>query len=251
MLRAWVRMGIGASLSVGLHVGVAEQLVQLKRLPETAGPMAVEMFTVVTQPPKPERVPALEKPKPEPPAPVTPRPVAQLRAPETKPAPPPDFDPPSSELTGSTLVGSGDGSWSTSALGNGLASTGPIVVPRERPQPRPAAVAPPPPKRKMPVIVPLGSLSRKPRPPALDQRLLANYPSAAKSAGIAGHALVAARIDPDGRVKKASVLSDSGAGFGEACRRTVVGSVWQPPLGSDGRPVTTVVRYRCRFEVNR
>jgi len=251
MLRAWVRMGVGASLSVGLHLGVAGQLSRLNSSPETTGLTAVEMFTVVTPPPKPEPVPAPEKPKPEPPAPVTPRPVAQLRAPETKPAPPPDLDPPSSELTGSTLVGSGDGSWSTSALGNGLASTGPIVVPRERPQPRPTAVAAPPPEPRRPVIVPLNRLSRKPRPPALDQRLLANYPSAAKSAGIAGHALVAARIDPDGRVKQASVLSDSGAGFGEACRRTVVGSIWQPPLGADGHPVATVVRYRCRFEVNR
>ena len=45
------------------------------------------------------------------------------------------------------------------------------------------------------------------------------------------------------------VVSETAAGFGRACRDTLTGSRWTPPLDRDGHAVTTVIHYTCRFEV--
>lgn len=58
-----------------------------------------------------------------------------------------------------------------------------------------------------------------------------------------------ARVDADGRVRTAAILSESESGFGSACQRTLLGSVWTPPLNAEGQRVGTWVRYVCRFRI--
>ena len=93
--------------------------------------------------------------------------------------------------------------------------------------------------------------TRRPRPPPLNGVLRRNYPPEARRSGQAGTAIVAARIGPDGRVGSPSIVSESGPGFGRACLRTLMGSVWTPPLDRNGRAVATRISYTCRFQVNR
>jgi TonB family protein len=97
--------------------------------------------------------------------------------------------------------------------------------------------------------VALADLSRAPIAPALDAALERNYPAAARDAGVAGTAVVRVRIAASGRAEAVRILSASGDDFGQACRRTLLGSVWQPPLDGHGAAVSTEISYTCRFEV--
>jgi hypothetical protein len=62
---------------------------------------------------------------------------------------------------------------------------------------------------------------------------------------------VEARIEPDGRVRSVTLAGESFAGFGDACKKTLIGSRWSPPRDHDGRAVATRIRYTCRFMVDR
>jgi TonB family protein len=94
-------------------------------------------------------------------------------------------------------------------------------------------------------------LSRRPEPPALGDLLRKNYPVEARRLGLEGLARVRARIDPDGVARASAVLSATDRSFGEACRRTVEGSIWSPPVDLQGRTVSSHIQYTCRFEVQR
>ncbi|MEY4508556.1 MAG: hypothetical protein RLZZ450_678 [Pseudomonadota bacterium] len=98
-------------------------------------------------------------------------------------------------------------------------------------------------------LVSLGSLSRPPRAPALDQALAANYPRSAHDLGMSGEAVVRARILADGQVGPTTVIVASAPEFGKACQRTLAGSRWSAPLDATGRPVATELSYKCVFEV--
>lgn len=100
-------------------------------------------------------------------------------------------------------------------------------------------------------LVALGSLSRPPAAPLLDQALAANYPRPAHDLGLSGEAVVRARILSDGQVGPTAVLVASSPEFGRACQRTLAGSRWSAPLDARGRPVATELRYKCVFEVTR
>jgi hypothetical protein len=99
-------------------------------------------------------------------------------------------------------------------------------------------------------VVPLGNLSRRPAPPALDSLLRSYYPSDARRLALGGVAVVRARIAASGRVQSAWIASESRSGFGAACRKTLLGSRWTPPLDQSGRAVMTDVSYTCRFRVD-
>jgi outer membrane biosynthesis protein TonB len=98
-------------------------------------------------------------------------------------------------------------------------------------------------------LVALGSLSRAPRAPSLDDALAANYPKNAHELGLAGQAVVRARILSTGEVAATHVLLASAPEFGKACQRTLAGSRWSAPLDAAGRPVATELSYKCVFEV--
>jgi len=61
---------------------------------------------------------------------------------------------------------------------------------------------------------------------------------------------VRARIDPSGHVGLANITFESGDGFGKSCQRTLLASVWTPPLDRKGKPVSTWVTYRCKFRID-
>jgi TonB family protein len=199
-------------------------------------------------------------PPPAPPPPKAPEPPAaeqRAKPPKSKPLEPVNPAPaatpsPAVDLRGVTLTNdSGGGAW-TSAVGDGSALQGPVGPIGARTPLQPSAAAPMPsaPSRvEEPGLVSLGDLSSKPVPPELAGNLADRYPAAAKERRIGGSASVEARIEPDGRVRRVVLKSESFAGFGDACRQTLLGSRWSPPRDREGQRVATVVRYTCRFVV--
>ena len=196
------------------------------------------------------------KPPPEPVAPLpdppSPEPKA-ARRPAVKPAPPAPPAEPVPEPApspGVTLAGEGTGNAFSMPLGTG-GSLQPTRAPAAAlllPVPvRPSA--PPVAPVDAPKLVAVGDLSSKPTPPALGPALERNYPADARRRGLSGTAKVRARIDPDGVVRRVSLVEESGAGFGAACSRTLTGSRWAAPKDKAGRSVATEIRYTCRFVV--
>ena len=243
------------AIASGLAHGI--MLAALSRAPEpprVTPKLAAVSFDVVAPEPPP-RAPKEPEIKPSPetqaarvlPARPSPRSVAAEREPDDRSAPPPVDAP--IDLTGVTLS-SGDGSWS-SAIGNGSPITGPLKMgsgaPRvgERSAPTDAK-----PSERIRVLG-AEDLSRRPQPPALGDLLRGNYPVEARRLGLEGFARVRARIDPDGVARACTVLAATDRSFGEACRRTVDGSIWSPPVDLQGRTVSSHIQYTCRFEVQR
>jgi protein TonB len=239
---------LAACLASSLAHGVAYASLALAPAPIQERPPS-RVSVRVREQPKPERP---EAPQPEPPQPEPPKPKPRERErtppPEVAAAPPPEAAP----LAGVTLTNeAGTGTFS-SLVGDGSAFRGPLgpVAPRVEPKlpaPRPSATGP----RLAPAVplVALADLSEKPRPPALGNALRQHYPVDARQRGLGGTATVRARVDPDGRVRKVELVSETFAGFGEACRRTLTGSEWTPPRDREGRAVSTAIRYTCRFVV--
>ncbi len=198
--------------------------------------------------------PAAEIAEPEelrarPPATRNPTPAATPTTPTPVTAEPPPAAAAPLDLTGVTLTG--DQGAFNMPTGNGEARMGPIG-PGIRPAAAPIAGAvPTPPAPAGPPLVALSDLSERPSPPSLESALLAHYPPDARQRGLSGTATVRARIEPDGVVRRIQTLSESVPGFGEACRKTVLGSRWGAPRDRDGRLVATEIRYTCRFLVNR
>jgi len=202
----------------------------------------------VTSSPKPEQVvPPVPAPKPLPPK-------ASARAPERSSAPQPQAAPPppaAAELPpndGVTLAGDGTGNAFSMPLGNG----GALALANVRtPSPPPLAPSVPSSVPRVPEapVVAVGDLSARPSPPSLGAALERNYPADARQRGLSGSAKVRARIDPDGVVRRVSLVEESAAGFGGACSRTLNGSRWAAPKDKAGRSVATEIRYTCRFVV--
>jgi len=197
--------------------------------------------------PTPSRAPEAAPERPRAPS------ARNAAAPEPKPQapliPPSPSPSPTLDLSGITLSNDsgqgfamplGNGSPLHGAIGLGTAGTG---------SGSPAA-APAAPALEGPPLVRVQDLSEHPRPPALEGLLRQNYPAEARQRGLRGTARVRARIDPDGVIRRAHVLEESGSGFGLACQRTVLGSRWSAPRGQNGAAVATEIVYTCHFEVD-
>ena len=247
--RAKISLLLAFGISVGVH-GVA--YASLSRTPLESA--ARELVSEVNF-----EVKSLPEPPPEPePAPKAPEPVAKSNAPVVQAALPNQPLPvatataataaPALDLSGVTLTND-TGSGFVMPVGDGSALHGPIglgIRQQGSASAAPgAAVAP-----KPPGLVAASDLSEHPRPPALGGLLRANYPEEARQRGLAGTASVRARIDPDGVIRSARLLSESSGGFGSACRRTVVGSHWSAPRDKNGGAVATEIVYTCHFEVD-
>ncbi len=210
----------------------------------------------VIDPPKPP--PVVEPPKPkekEPEPPPDPPKVAPHRA-APKPAEPPPQPaaPPPEEVadfTGVTLTAENGASWST-VVGSGAPLKGPVgkIASRQGPAPQQAAAKTGP---VGPRVVALGSLSRKPAPPAgLNALLERNYPRRAHLQGVEGKVVVRLRILPSGRVGDIRVLQESPTGFAfaSACREMLrQAPPFVPPLDRNGVAVAADVTFNCDFEV--
>jgi TonB family protein len=254
--------GAGWALSAALHGGVfallASGIVPSAGRTFAAAHMSFEVVgsklgpvppasPVLRGSPPPRSVPQVAKAAPRAPTPAPPESPRPNPA-ETQPV----------DLTGVTLTGQGDGASWSSVVGNGARMNGAIQVGTRdsRPPPAVASAGPPPAPRVSsqghePRVLPLLDLSRRPVPPRLDGVLKSYYPADARRGGVSGRAVVRARIDAEGRVSAVTLLTESWPGFGEACRKTVLGSSWSPPLDAGGRAVATEVSYTCRFEVER
>jgi hypothetical protein len=202
--------------------------------------------TMEVAPPKPAPPPPpVEKAPPPAPKAIARRAAAPTPAPAE--APPPAAAQPEeapADFSGVTLTNDGPGPGWGSAVGNGASMRGPIGRPGVRgggsaPAERPSG----------PPVVELASLSRPPAPPDLAGELERHYPEAARKQGLAGQAVLKARITPEGRARDLVLISQTVAGFGDACRATLRDSIWTAPLDREGRAVATFVTYTCRFEV--
>jgi protein TonB len=196
---------------------------------------------------KPKELEPPPEPEPEPPKPRALEPKTA-----SKPAaatPPPPEAAPASASEGVTLAGDGVGNAFSMPLGNGGAldptrtrTPAPVNVPAPvKPAPSPVVAEPP--------VVAVSDLSARPSPPSLADALERNYPADARQRGLSGSAKVRARIDPDGVVRRVSLIEESAAGFGGACSRTLNGSRWAAPKDKAGHSVATEIRYTCRFVV--
>jgi protein TonB len=242
---------VGWIASIGLHGAAFALLVSATQSPRQVPRRVEASFSVVAT----ANAASIFAPELVPNATTSNRPVARSTGrsaqhrPETRQA----STPKPADLTGLTLTGDDDATWS-SVTGNGQAIVAPIVhTPAATPQPekpRAAAVAPTRAKIDDRAIVPVKDLAAKPVPPMLDDQLLSNYPSEARRLGIAGRAVVVARIDADGVVRMTRILSESSEGFGSACQKTLLGSRWTEPRDKDGRTVQTQIYYTCDFRVD-
>lgn len=250
----------GVGLSVAVHVGAFLVLTVLPKTPAPAPLPSVVEFELSKPPEPPPPAPKAEEPPPPPeplaiepasaraPTPTDAPPVQEAAEPEQAPQPAPVAD-----LTGLTLTNdNGSGSWG-SQVGNGTAMDRPIRAGangRRPPTPQaPSAPAAPAPAKPSGVVA-LADLSSRPVPPKLDGILEQHYPEVARQQGKSGTATVRARIDADGRVRKANVVSETETGFGRACHATVLGSQWSAPRDQEGKAVATFVSYTCRFRSN-
>jgi TonB family protein len=203
-------------------------------------------------PPKAPPPPLADAPKPAVPRSrlAMARPPAKVRSTKT---PPPAAEPPAAaetlaDFTGQTLTNDGPGAGWSSATGNGQKMNGPVGRPGARVTHRDVEGTPGG-TGSGPPVVGLGDLSRIPVAPDLSDRLAAAYPPEARAKGIEGKAVVKARITSEGQARDLSVVSETGAGFGAACKATLRASEWTPPLDRNGTAVSTVINYTCRFNV--
>jgi TonB family protein len=240
--------------SLGVHaVGFAKlnHLGGEVRVAVANKPAFVEMTSVPKAALPPEPTPTAEKPAPKAVrrmAAAAPRVRAEAPAQARPSATPPAAETPA-DFSGTTLTNNGPGPDWTSATGNGAAMHGPVGRPGALVTGRHVDGASNMPRPTGPVVVAVADLSRRPEAPALQDLLERNYPAEARQTGQPGKAVIRTRIMPDGSVRDMVVLSESGPLFGRACRDTLSGSRWTPPLDKTGHAVATVINYTCRFEV--
>ncbi len=250
--------------SLAIHAGVLALMPDdAPAAPQVRAPQLVEMtIAPLPTPPAPGEAPS---PSAEVIAPVAPAkrpklsrrmPAAQPREPMATPreaaTPDPAPDAPA-DLTGMTLTNDSSAASFAAPSGSGEPSRGPIQARAGQTGGGrgSASTTGSRDESRGGDTVALADLSRPPRAPALDAALERNYPSWARAAGKSGTAVVRARVLADGRIGTTRVLTASGQGFGEACRRTLLDSRWEPPLDARRQPVATEISYTCRFEVSR
>lgn len=229
-------------LSVLAHVAIVRAIPAARSLgPSARPPVVVEMTTAPPEPKPPEPPP---EPTPPTATPTAATPVPSTRA--TKLAPAATASAPSATEERAIADAPVDfTSTSFSSEGRGVAIGGPgrSVAAPVTAQPTAKAAS------EVLPFVPVGSLARAPSAPGLDAELERNYPLEARRSGVSGLAVLRVQILPDGRVGRVARVSESFAGFGEACTRTVRAGKWQAPIDHDGRAVSTEITYTCRFEV--
>jgi protein TonB len=74
------------------------------------------------------------------------------------------------------------------------------------------------------------------------------YPAAARKAGVEGDVVLLLRVDARGRVIAARVVSEPGAGTGEAARAALLHAEFSPAL-LDGEAVETEIRFTYHFDL--
>lgn len=271
-------VGPGVALSVVLHASVwgwLGVLPPLNDLLATIRDVHVELVAEPPPPPEPEVVepepePEVIEPEPEPEIPP-PEPVVRerVREPETTPDPtpavetPPEEPPPLEEriedFTGETLSNP-DPTAPTIIGGNGEAITGPVGAATGTTTGRsrrgvadgaPAGTGSDPEADGVP-IVDADDLSRQTSSPDRLRALVSDrYPPELRARGVEGEARVRFVVSPNGRLMRLALVSESEAGFGEACIEALreTSGEWPAPLDRSGRQVAQRVSFRCTFSL--
>jgi TonB family protein len=248
LTRASWRPLAALGFSVLAHVALSRSMAAL---PPPAPPrepppsFEIEMPAPEEPPPvQPEPPPPAPEPTPAP-APKAPPPPAVAKEVPPTPTPAPTTEAPPSAPAEPGFLTAGESSDGVGLPAGQLGVVGAQRAPTPAPVSRPAPPAPPAPPRQ----VSFRDLTEKPRPPRLDDALRRNYPSGARLAGRAGTARVVLSITRAGKVTDVRLVQASDTEFGDACRRTLLGTAWSPPLDQEGRAVGTLMPYECRFRV--
>ncbi len=204
--------------------------------------------------PEPEAEPEIEPP-PRPPPPREPPPEPP---PDTPPEPPPPAEETPVAFDNIVLTNDqGDSSFAV-APGSGVEREGPIGPPGEPTGRRQRGVAGGTPggtgsadAPRGPRIVAMADVSRRPEPPPNMRDILRrNYPAEARQQSIEGVARVRIQINPDGTLTLLGTISETWAGFGAACERTLrQGGRWRAPQDESGQAVGVRSHYTCEFEL--
>lgn len=258
-LSSWSLEAAWVVLAIATHVaflGLMPPASSSRGMPDPRDSVAV---AIVEAEPEPEIVEDEEATEPEEPEPVEPPPKPKtFRAPKEplkSPAEPPAAAP-ETPVTFDNIVLTNEGdepsSWEM-APGSGEGREGPIG--------RPNAVATGRSRDGViggvvggtgaGTVVDLGDLSRQPIPPPLKRKLEKLYPKTASQEGVEGIVSTRLEIRANGSPANIRIIAEDpkGYGFGKACVQALRGEKWEPPLGPDGKPVTTRVTYRCGFEI--
>ncbi len=241
----WLSLAALVMVSVGVHVAIFGGLVGARRgAPRSRRARVPSVVAMEIAPPRSVSPPApISAPAQAPAAPVARHAATRTMVAAPRPKMDAPVAEPPADFSGVTLTNDGPSVGWASAQGNGKSMNGPIGRPGATGLGETTRVS------DASEVVPLGSLSRPPSPPDLNATLEAHYPPEARRQGLAGRALMRARITADGRASNLVLLTQSAQGFGEACRSALRDAVWTAPLDRNGRPVATLVTYTCNFEV--
>jgi len=219
-------------VSLALHAGGLALAARLGPRRSPAQPPIEVAFEAVPPPPA-RATPARPQPAP------APRPIAAERlppAPELPPPPPPNETPPPEAAqaravprVGVSLSSTVEGGGFAVGVGNTLHGKASEVASD--------------PSEVRPYSAPASRLSAQPRLLALPE---VAYPEGARRAGVEGPVVLLLQLDRSGRVVGARVLTEPGAGLGEAAREAALRFRFTPAL-LDGAQVETELRFTYTF----
>lgn len=205
--------------------------------------------------PEPEKKPEpeLDEPEPEEPEPVVKRkPAARQPAEEPEPEEePPPKPPPKFQMSGETFAG--EGTWALEAE-VGKSRFGSLDGEGEydkdkKDEPAVTKTLEPAPKKKgkggFKPAKP-GEVKNKPKV-VLEQQI--PYPPEARKLGIEGKVRMRVDIDKKGRVVKVTVIQDPGGGLGKAAAKAIMGFLFSPAIGMNGKPVDYRITYTYVFKL--
>ena len=241
------RRPFGLLASVAVHVVIAGLLVLAPVAAKRKSYLA-EM-QVLRKPPPAAEPPRPDEPKPEPPKPKAPKP--KVKAPEPV-APPPELPPPTFNMDNRSFAkSSGQGaSWSLDAA-EGDSKLG-VVRSKFSEKPKETALpglGTPTPAAKPPDFSPVGTAELESRP-EVTRSVLIPYPEEARRKNIEGTVIVSVEVKKDGTVRNVRLLSDPGAGLGQAALEALKKFTFSPARDKKGRAVDYRLVYKYRFVLN-
>ncbi|HSD22621.1 MAG TPA: energy transducer TonB [Anaeromyxobacter sp.] len=244
---------VAYAASAALHLAALAALARLPPLPALGDDVSVEVIDVAPpapQPPAPAPEPAAVAPEPEL-APAPRRPARRVEVPRDAPRvarpdpapPPPNAEPPEDAprrapvRVGVAMSATTEGGSFPAPSGNTLYGE----LPRTAPEPDAQAY-------RSERYVPPAQVTVLPRPITCEIPQ-AEYPEAARRAGVEGRVVLTLVVDEAGRVAEAKVLEAPGHGLGEAAVAGVKRHCRFEPARKGEERVATRLRYTVRYEL--
>ena len=245
---------VAYAASAALHLAALAALARLPPLPALGDDVSVEVIDVAPpapQPPAPAPEPAAVAPEPEL-APAPRRPARRVEVPRDAPRvarpdpapPPPNAEPPEDAprrapvRVGVAMSATTEGGSFPAPSGNTLHGE----LPRTAPEPEDAQAY------RSERYVPPAQVTVLPRPISCEIPQ-AEYPEAARRAGVEGRVVLTLVVDEAGRVAEAKVVEAPGHGLGEAAVAGVKRHCRFEPARRGEERVATRLRYTVRYEL--